>query len=272
MNIPRFGLGTYKLKKDNDEAYLSVKKALELGYRHIDTAALYNNEESVGRAIKDSGISREEIFITTKIQRADIWKGEKRMIRSINRSLKKLDVDYIDQVLLHAPIEEKLLESWQILEKIYKDGKIRHIGVSNYKIEHLKIILKDCKIKPYTNQIECSPFLVRHDLVNFCKNNNIKVVAHSSLTKGEKFDDPLINEIATKYDKSPACILIMWGLFKGFTIIPRTCNVDHLIENYGCSISSNFLVEQDIERLDKLDEHQFATHPQYICAMRNKMI
>lgn len=272
MNIPSFGLGTYKLKKVNDEAYMSVKTALKLGYRHIDTAALYNNEENVGRAIKDSGIPREEIFITTKIQRADIWKGENKMIRSVNRSLKKLGVDYIDQVLLHAPIEEKLLESWQILEKIYEDGKIRYIGVSNYKIEHLEIILKSCKIKPYTNQIECSPFLTRQKLVKYCADNDIIVVAHSSLTKGEKFDDPCINEIATKYNVTPACILIMWGLFKGFTIIPRTGNIDHLIENYGCSISSNFLVEQDIEKLDKLDEHQFATHPQYICAMRNKMI
>lgn len=265
MEIPAFGLGTYKLK-NGDDTYEIIKQALQLGYRHIDTASLYCNEKSVGRAIKDSGVPREEIFITTKIQRFDIYKGEKKMIKSVEKSFRNLQVDYIDQVLLHAPLEEKIEESWKILEQIYQknEGKIKHIGISNFNIGHVQRVLKVCQVKPYTNQVECSPFLLRSQLIDFCRTNSIKIVAHSSLTKGEKFDDPIITQMAQNYNTTPASILLLWGAAKGYTIIPRTSNTEHLVENLGCFDSSTDLTCADIETLDSLDSHQFATHPKYI--------
>jgi len=171
-------------------------------------------------------------------------------------------------VILHSPVrdEKLLLEGWKVLEEIimgqideFKD-KIKHIGVSNYDINHLTLILKDCKVKPYVNQIEVSPFLTRTALTTFCKQNSIHIVAHSSLTKGQKFDNIILQEISKKYNKSIAQILLKWAVQKGYSVIPRTSQYDHLVEN----MSLDFIIDtNDMDQLDKLDEN-FATHPQYL--------
>lgn len=255
------GLGTYKL--DKETAYLITKKALELGYRHIDTAALYKTEEPIGRAIKDSDVDRSEIFITTKVWIRDIIKD--KIVKSVKRSLKLLQTDTIDLLLLHAPIRDKLEESWKEMEKIFfgevEGVHVRHIGVSNYTIEDLERIDSFCRVKPFTNQIEVTPFLQRRKLVDHCLKNNIIVTAHTSLTKGEKLDHPLLCTMAEKYEVTPAQILLVWGIIKGLKIIPRTSNIDHLIENYN---SVNLIIkEEDIQLLDTLEEG-FSTHPKYI--------
>lgn len=301
MEIPSIGFGTFKLK--GDDAYQMTLSALKHGYRHIDTAKLYGNEREIGRAIKDSGIDRKEIFITTKIWRDDL-KNEHHMTKSVKNSLMKLDVDYIDLVIIHAPPSEnyvstdsdkssnspdrspnnsdrseesdksddsdtsdKLITTWRVMEDIIDnkfpglENKIRHIGVSNYKVKHLERILKFCKYKPYTNQIEISPYLTRNDLIQYCHNNGIKVVAHTSLIKGQKFDDEKLINLSKRYEISMPLLLLGWALAKKCTVLPRSSNLHHMMDNFKCldiKLSQNILDE-----LDTFNEN-FATHPQYL--------
>ena len=265
MEIPFIGIGTFRLK--GDVVYDITLSALKNGYNHIDTAKLYGNEREIGRAIKNSTIDRSKIFITTKIWIDDILKGNQRIIKSICNSLQKLDVDYIDLVLLHAPIQEKLIESWKTLENIYLGqilelkNKVRYIGVSNYNICHLNTILQQCSVKPYVNQIEISPYLSRKKLIKYCKNNDIKIVAHTSLTKGIKFNDEKLIKLSNKTKVSIPLLLLCWARSKNFVVLPRTSNLDHLVDNLKCLDIE--LSEKIIKKLDKFDEG-FSTHPKYI--------
>lgn len=256
LSIPKLGIGTYKIGKT--DVYNIVKKALKMGYRHIDTASLYRNEVEIGKAINDSGVHRKDIFITTKIWIRDIRKGRNGIIKSINKSLKNLNTNYIDAVLLHIPLKEQIKESWLVLEDIYRGkvielkGKIIFIGVSNYNINELKIIIEQCTIKPYINQIELSPFFQRRKLVQYCNKNNINIVAHTSLIRGMKFEYPIIKELSQKYKTTPAIIFLKWALMKGFSIIPGTKNPKHLIENMDVD---NIKIETvDINKLDDIKE------------------
>ena len=265
MQIPLIGLGTYQLK--GQVAYKIVLEALRNGYRLIDTAKLYKNETEIGQAIKDSGIDRKEIFIITKIWIDDIKEGSEKIINSILNSLIKLDTTYIDLILLHAPIEEKLLESWSTLEEINLGNveslrdKIKYIGVSNYNVDHLSTILNKCRIKPYANQIEITPFLPRNRLVKFCQDENIKIIAHSSLAKKKKFGDYNLNDISKKYNINISALLLLCAKYKNYIILPRTSNVKHLEENIQClEIELNFDV---IKKMDKLD-CKFSTHKKYL--------
>lgn len=271
MEIPLIGFGTFRLK--GDDAYNMVLSALQNGYRHIDTAKLYGNEKNVGKAIKDSGINRNEIFITTKIWKDDL-KNENRMIKSVKNSLKKLDVDYIDLVLLHTyPVEiggsdlSELVTTWKVMEDIIDnkiiglENKVRYIGVSNYKVIHLEQLLNCCKYKPYVNQIEITPFLIREDLSEYCQKNDIKVVAHTSLIKGEKFTDNKLITLSEKYKMSMSLLLLSWAVTKNYIVLPRTSNLTHLIDNYKCM--KVILSDEIINELDNLNEN-YATHPQYI--------
>lgn len=260
-NIPYFGLGTYKLNKDT--AYTIVKSAIKLGYRHFDTATVYRNEEAVGRAIKDSDVKRNEIFLCTKIWIDKIKDGEVGIMKSVNDSLKKLGMEYVDLVLLHAPVKDHIVDSWRILEKLYttelKD-KVRFIGVSNYEICHLEQ-LKECKITPYVNQIEITPFLKREKLVKYCNENKIRIVAHSSLTQGIKLNDPVLIKIAEKYTVTVATLLIKWALTKGYTVLPRTSNIEHLEENLNTITKT--IEKNALDELDNINE-TFIVMPKYI--------
>ena len=244
MELPDIGLGTYQL--DHEQTYRSVRWALEIGYRHIDTAALYRNEKQVGQAIRDSGISRQRIFVTTKISAKAI--RQHQLQPAIESSLHQLDLDYIDLMLLHSP-DAKLNQTWNELSQLYDlYGNIRHIGVSNYQQIHLKQ-LEDAVIKPYANQIEITPFLTRQKLRQYCKNQNIQIIAHSSLTKGKQLNI------------TSATVLLKWALQNNLKIIPRSANQKHIFDNFN--LGSELLSEQMMRGLDELD-CGFATHPQHI--------
>lgn len=264
--IPRLGFGTYRLR--NDIAYNSSLSALSLGYNHIDTANLYKNEEEIGKAIKKSGIERNKLWITTKIQIKDIKKGKDAMYKSIRNSLAQLGTEYLDLVLLHGPVEECLLESWRYLEDIMLGNveefrrSIRHIGVSNYNIYHLDIILKNHRIKPYVNQFEVSPFLKRDDLVSYCKENNIIVVAHTSLVKGEKFNDIKLTNLSDQIGITKPLILLSWALNKDMVVLPRSSDIQHIRENILCLETR--LDHDIIKKLDDEYNVKYCTHPQYI--------
>nr|QBK88421.1 MAG: aldo/keto reductase family protein [Mimivirus LCMiAC01] len=277
-HVPIIGFGTYRL--DNETTYKMVKEALKLGYRHIDTAQLYRNEESVGKAINDiindksNNIRREDIFITTKIWLSNIKNGRKGIIKSIMNSLAKLNVSYIDLLLIHKPVNKKVLESWSVLEDIYNgkikglNGNIKRIGVSNFNIKHLQIIMKSsnkCEhrervpVKPYANQVEITPFCKQKEIVDFCEKNNIKIISHSSLTKGHMFHHILLNELEEKYKRSSAQILLKWAILKRYCVLPRTSNKEHLKENFNL----NFCIDsKDIEKLDNINEF-YSTHKIY---------
>jgi diketogulonate reductase-like aldo/keto reductase len=243
MELPNIGLGTYQL--DHEQTYRSVRWALEIGYRHI-TAALYRNEKQVGQAIRDSGICRQQIFVTTKISAKAIRQGE--LQPAIESSLHQLDLDYIDLMLLHSP-DARLNQTWNELSRLYcLYDNIRYIGVSNYQEIHLKQ-LEDAVIKPYANQIEVSPFLTRQKLRQYCHNQDIHVVAYSSLTKGRQLNI------------TSATVLLKWALQKNLKIIPRSSNQQHIFDNFN--LGSELLSEEIMRWLDGLD-CGFATHPQHI--------
>lgn len=266
MEIPEIGLGTFRLK--DETAYNMTLIALKNGYRQIDTAKLYGNERHVGRAIRDSGVMRKEIFVTTKVWIDDIEKGKNSIVRSITNSLRKLGLEYIDLVLLHSPpSDDKIVETWKVLEDIKNgivvelEGKIKNIGVSNYDVYHLEILLAGCETKPYVNQIELSPFLTRKVLVDYCKKNGVKIVAHTSLTKGKKFNDIRLAGLARQYECSVPGLLLAWGLSKGFIVLPRTSKAEHVIENIK-SLEVK-LPENVIEIMDTYNIN-YATHRKYM--------
>lgn len=272
-HIPHLGFGTYRLK--DETAYNSVLSALRLGYRHIDTAMRYGNESQVGRAIKDSGIERSAIWVTTKVPIDKKQCNESHIIKTIKNSLANLQVDYIDLILLHYPVHEradlnhlaKNLNAWKVLEKIVKGeipelkDKVKKIGVSNYKITQLKEILENGSMKPYLNQIEISPYFLRDELVQYCKDQCILVEAHSSLVKGEKFNDEKLIHLSQETGISKSDLLLSWALSKGFIIIPRSCNCDHMVENK--KVIDLRLDESVIKKLDQF-HGPYYTHPQYV--------
>lgn len=266
-HIPLVGFGTYKLQ--GEIGILSVVFALKNGYNHIDTAHLYYNEKEIGQAILVSGVKRNELWITTKVSPQDINGGVKYIYQSIMNSLKELDTEYLDLVLLHGPVKGKLEESWIALEEIIlgnvpdlKD-KVRYIGVSNYDIHHLNVILPICRIKPYANQFEISPYLNRMELVNFCKERQIIVVAHTSLIKGHRFNDARLENISKRINVSKPLILLAWALQHDMVVLPRSSNRQHIRENITC-----INVELSDEVMNELNEFYkndvYCTHPQHI--------
>lgn len=266
LNIPKCGFGTYKLS--GEIAYTSTLNALHSGYTHIDTANLYKNEVEIGKAIKDSGILRENIWITTKVQIGDIRRGKDAIYDSVVNSLEKLQTGYLDLVLLHGPTDD-VVTSWKALEDIVlgnveqlKD-KVRYIGVSNYEIRHLNILLISCRIKPYTNQIEVSPYMPRIELVEYCRQKDIIVTAHTSLLKGNKFDDSKLENISNRIKINKPLILLAWALWHDMIILPRSSNLEHIQENIK-SLNVK-LVDDVVKELDEFHKiDTYCTHPQFV--------
>ena len=228
VEIPILGFGTYRAKRGG-ETVKAVKHALEVGYRHIDTAAIYGNEEDVGQAIRESGVPREDIFVTSKLWNTD--HGADRAAQAFETSLKKLQLDYLDLYLIHWPVEEFRLETWKVLEDLYKEGRVRAIGVSNYMTWHLEELLKEATVIPQANQVEFSLYLNQQTLLSFCTSDNIAVEAYSPLTKGRKLNDPPLLEIAKKYNKSPAQILLRWGIQQGLIVLAKSVNPERIAQN-----------------------------------------
>lgn len=260
------GYGTYHRR--GVECQEMVEHAINEGIQHIDLAWRYGNEPDVGKVLAKNIVPRDTLFITTKVWASDIVKGRKRIIHCIKRSLEYLHTDYLDLVLLHLPVQEseKNLEAWQTLEDIVLGyipelhGKVKNIGVSNYKISDLKNLQSNIRVKPFVNQIEVSPFCQRRKLRNYCNDHNIPIVAHSSLTAGHKLDECVLQEIANKHSATPAQVLLQWGNQEGCTVIPSTTDKDHFKENYSIGFT---LGNSDFEVLDSLDG-QYCVFEKYL--------
>ncbi|MBN2134486.1 MAG: aldo/keto reductase [Acidobacteria bacterium] len=252
--IPMLGLGVYQSGR-GAETVNAVKWALEAGYRHIDTAMMYGNEREVGEAVRESGIPREEIFVTTKLWNSD--HGYDRAIRAFNHSLKNLCIDYIDLYLLHWPVPGLRKDSWRALETLLDEGKVKSIGVSNYTIRHIEELLSYVKVKPAVNQVEFHPFLYQADLQEYCEKNGIYLEAYSPLTKGKRLDDKTIVEVAAKHGKSPAQVMIRWVLQKGIIVLPKSANRERIRQN--ADVYDFNLDGEDINKLDSLNRDWHCT-------------
>lgn len=250
VKMPYFGLGVYKVENGR-EVVQTVKTALEVGYRAIDTAAFYENEEGVGQAIRESGIPRDELFITTKVWNTD--HGYEKTLKAFDTSLKKLGLDYLDLYLIHWPGKDKYVDTWHALEKLYKDGKVRAIGVSNFKIHHLQTLMEQSKEKPVINQIELHPYLTQKDTLAFCKENGIAVEAWSPLGRGRLLDDPTLVEIGKKYGKTAAQVTLRWHLQNDVIVIPKSVTPSRIKEN--SDIFDFELTPEDMERIDALNKN-----------------
>jgi diketogulonate reductase-like aldo/keto reductase len=251
VKMPWFGLGVFKVK-EGVEVVESVKVAIKNGYRSIDTAAIYQNEEGVGQGIKESEIPRKELFITSKVWNAD--QGYESALQAYETSLNKLGLEYLDLYLIHWPGKNKFKETWKALEKLYKDGRVRAIGVSNFKIHHLEELLKDAEIKPMVNQVEYHPHLTQKDLLAFCEKEGIQLEAWSPLKQGELLSDSTINEIAEKYGKTAAQVILRWDLQTKVVTIPKSIKEQRIIEN--ANIFDFELSSEDIKKLDRLNKNE----------------
>lgn len=251
LEMPIIGLGVWKTP--NDQAGLNaIKYALSIGYRHIDTAQFYANEEIVGRAVKESGIDQSDIFVTSKVELSNF--GHNRTIKSFNDSLAKLGFDYLDLFILHFPVNKLRIDSYKALEQLYKNKKVRAIGVSNFTVEHLKELMEQTEIIPAVNQVEFSPFLYQKELLQFCKENKIQVVGYSPLTQGKRLGDPTLVDIASKYNKTTAQILIRWQIEHDIVVIPKSINPVRIKENF--EVFDFEISETDIEILDSLNKNK----------------
>ena len=250
--IPALGLGVYQ-SKPGSETQQAVKRAFEMGYRHVDTAAYYRNEEDVGKAIKESGIPREEIFVTTKLRNEDHLIAEK----AFNESLKKLGMDFVDLYLIHWPQTGTRVKAWKALEKIYSEGKAKSIGVSNFTIPHLEELLEIADVVPAVNQVEFSPYLYQKELLDYCKKKGIALEAYSPLTRGKKLNDPRLLEIASNYSKTPAQILIRWGLEQELIVIPKSVHKERIQEN--AEVFDFALSKKDKKLLDSMNQNFHST-------------
>jgi diketogulonate reductase-like aldo/keto reductase len=246
--IPIFGLGTWKTP-NGKVCENAVSWALEAGYRHIDTAAIYGNEESVGRAMANSKVKRKDIFLTTKLWNDDQNKAE----AAFNDSLKRLGTDYVDLYLIHFPVTAIRIKAWKSLESIYKSGKCKSIGVSNFMIPHLKELLNAADIVPAVNQVEFNAYLNQHELFDFCKSNGIGIEAYSPLTHGNKMEDAKLQNMAAKYKKTAAQVLIRWALQKGMIVIPKSTHKDRIVEN--ASVFDFQIKSIDMNEMERWDEN-----------------
>ena len=260
VEMPWLGLGVWQAE-NGEEVINAVKWALEAGYRSIDTAAAYGNEEGVGKAIKESGIAREEIFVTTKLWNAD--QGYESALRAFEKSRRLLDLEYIDLYLIHWPVKGKYVDSWKALIKLYNDGLVRAIGVSNFHIHHLEDVIKKTGVVPLVNQVELHPWLTQKPLLEFCRANKIQVEAYSPLMRGHFKEIHLLAEIGEKYGKTAAQVVLRWDLQNEVVIIPKSVKQHRIIEN--ADIFDFELTAEDMANIDALNrDHRFLPDPDNI--------
>ena len=249
VEIPRLGLGVFRSGR-GEETRNAVLWALEAGYRHVDTAKIYGNEADVGAAIRDSGLSREEIFVTTKLFNDD--HGLEPARAALGASLQRLGMEYVDLFLIHWPVHGPRMETWDALCRARDDGLCRAIGVSNYMVHHLDELFDGSDHVPAVNQIEVSPFLQRRDVRAACAARGMTVEAYSPLTKGIRLDDPTLEAVADRVGRTPAQVLIRWALQHDLVVLPKSSDRDRIVEN--AAVFEFELLDRDMDLLDTLEE------------------
>lgn len=254
--VPAIGFGTWQIGSD-DEARAAVLQALETGYRVIDTARIYGNEAGVGAAIRESGIPRDELFITTKLWNDD--QGYDRTLRACQRSLEKLGLDYLDLYLIHWPATSKRHDSWQAFERLYEEGTVKAAGVSNYTVEHLEELAGRSELVPAVNQIEFHPFIYQQQraVLAYCRRHDILVEAYSPLSRLGRSLRPAIRQIAEQLGKTPQQIILRWCIQHDTLPLPRSENPDHIRSNFD--IDDFELSREEMRALDSLSDGQRVT-------------
>ncbi|MFD0826201.1 aldo/keto reductase [Neobacillus sp. M.A.Huq-85] len=264
VKMPWLGIGVFKVE-EGPELVNAIRTAIKHGYRSVDTAAIYGNEEGVGQGIREglqeAGISREELFVTSKVWNSDL--GYESTLAAYETSLQKLGLEYLDLYLIHWPVEGKYKEAWRALETLYKEGRVKAIGVSNFQIHHLEDLMKDAEIKPVINQVEYHPRLTQKALQEFCREHDIQLEAWSPLMQGELLDNPVLKEIASKYQKSAAQIILRWDLQNGVVTIPKSTKEHRIVEN--ASVFDFKLTKDEMDQIDQLNQnHRVGPDPDHI--------
>ncbi|HZG83340.1 aldo/keto reductase [Paenibacillus sp.] len=257
VKMPWLGLGVWRVE-EGPTVEQSVAAAIANGYRSIDTAAVYGNEAGVGKAVRESGVKREELFITTKVWNAD--QGYDSTLRAYEASLERLGLDYVDLYLVHWPVKGKYRETWKALVKLYEDKRVRAIGVSNHHIHHLNDIIEDTGVVPAVNQVEFHPLLTQKPLLAYCNEKGIRMEAWSPLMQGNNLDHPTLVSLAQKYNKTPAQIVIRWDLQNGVVTIPKSTKEARIKEN--ANVFDFELSAEDMQAIDAINENRrFGSDP-----------
>ncbi|MBD8027581.1 aldo/keto reductase [Ureibacillus sp. Re31] len=257
VEMPYLGLGVYKMTEP-EVALQAMVKALEVGYRAIDTAALYNNETEVGEAIRQSNVPREEIFVTTKVWNSD--QGYDETLRAFETSLKKLGLEYVDLYLTHWPVQGKFVDTYRAIERLYEEKLIRVPGVSNHHIHHLEKVFAKANVKPMVNQVELQPYLAQEELRAFCKEHDIAVTAWSPLGQGKVLEDAVITEIAQQLGKSTAQVILRWHYQNDVITIPKSVTPSRIEQNM--QIFDFELSKEQMEQMNQLNKNQrFGSNP-----------
>ncbi len=251
VEMPLFGLGVFETR-EGSEVEDSVRWALEAGYHSIDTATIYRNERGVGRGIQQSGVAREDLFVTTKVWNADQRNGS--TLEAFEKSLRDLVLDYVDLYLVHWPVDGHYKQTWRDLETIYASGRARAIGVSNFMVEHLQDLLLDTGITPAVNQVEFHPYLQSPELVDFCQEAAIQLEAWSPIMKGRVLDVPQLRDLGEKYGKDAVQITLRWILQRGIVAIPKSVKQTRIVSN--ANIYDFELSADDMTLIDSLDRGQ----------------
>ena len=243
------GLGVYQ-SPPGRVTRNAVNFALRVGYRHVDTARIYGNEADVGEAVREGGVPRGDLFVTTKLWNSD--QGYDSTLRACEASLKRLGLDYLDLYLVHFPVPDVRKESWSAMETLLKKGRCRAIGVSNFTIRHLEELIEESHVIPSVNQVEFHPFLYQKELLKYCQRKGIQVEAYSPLARGERLKHPRIISLATRYSKTPAQLMIRWGIQHGLVVIPKSTREERIREN--SQVFDFDISDDDMRSLDSLNE------------------
>jgi len=250
--IPQLGFGTYQI--DPSDTVATVTQALKIGYRHIDTAQMYGNEAEVGQAIRESGLDRSEIFVTSKLNNGFHEPDEAR--KAFADTLEKLGLDYIDLFLIHWPLPSRyngdFVSTWKTLEGFQKDGRAKSVGVSNFEVDHLKKLANECDLTPAVNQIELHPYFQNREVAKYCAENGIAVEAWSPIAQGDVLDDEVLKQIADKYEKSTAQVTLRWHVQKGYIVFPKSVTHERIESNFD--IFDFELTSDEVTKIDSLDK------------------
>jgi|APTNR8051073442_1049403.scaffolds.fasta_scaffold30642_1 diketogulonate reductase-like aldo/keto reductase len=249
-SIPQVGFGLWKVQ-DEDECKTSIENAIESGYRHFDSAQIYGNEKFLGEVLDASDISRDEVFITTKLWNEN--QADEVSLSSFEKSLENLKTDYVDLFLIHFPVSETRELAWKTLEKIFESGKAKAVGVSNYTISHLEKLLANCEIVPAVNQVELHVFLQQRELREYCDEKGIIIEAYSPLAHGNGLDNAELIDIGDQYEKSSAQVMLRWCVQNNLVVLPKSVTKERISSNidiYDFELSAS-----DLDRIEKLEKN-----------------